>query len=75
MEISILIKKKCFINFQSKSNNWCIFHSDLCPESLLNGQLKMLGMVQETVLRHQKVRYRGRKSKQMMHRSKVSVKF
>ena len=51
MEISIFLAIH-YIKLQCNSSRWCKFHLDLSPESLLNGQLKMLGMVQKkTVLR------------------------
>ena len=44
MEISISLKIY-HIKLQSNSNIWCKFHIDPSPGSLLNGQMKMFGLV------------------------------
>ena len=46
MEISIFLKNN-YIKLQSNSIIWCKFHIDSSPGSLLNGQMKMFGMVQK----------------------------
>ena len=47
MEISTSPKKIYYIKLQSNSNNWCKFQIDPGQGSLLNGQLKILVMVQK----------------------------
>ena len=46
----VAMETKNYIKPQSKSNIWCKFHIDPSLESLLNGQLEMLGMVQKEKL-------------------------